>query len=201
LVNPNWKDGEMIQNILLCGVGGQGILLAAKVIAAAAAKTGFEVTTNEIHGMAQRGGSVTALVRYGDKVFSPLFTTGKANVLASMEAAEALRYAHWLEPNGLAAVSSQRLIPVTVSSGKAKYPADIDERIHRVFPRLVYLDCRQEAINMGDVRMQNTILLGALSRGLEGIDSEVWTEAIKACVKPQFVDSNLAAFNFGRNTK
>ena len=189
----------MIQNILLCGVGGQGILLAAKVIAAAAVRTGFQVTTNEIHGMAQRGGSVTAFVRYGETVFSPVFRAGKANVLASMEAAEALRYAHWLRPGGLAAVSRQRLIPVTVSSGKAKYPADLDERLARTFEHLEYVDCHAEAKRMGDARMANVILLGALSKGLEGIDFHVWEEAIRACVKPQFVDANLEAFHFGRN--
>ena len=188
----------MIQNILLCGVGGQGILLAAKVIAAAAVKSGFEVTTNEIHGMAQRGGSVTALVRYGDKVFSPLFRAGQADVLASMEASEALRNAHWLRQGGLAAVSKQRLIPVTVSSGKAKYPADLDDRLTRVFPRLDYIDCQAEAVKLGDARMANTILLGALSQGLDGLPSGVWDEAIRNCVKPQFIDNNLAAFHIGR---
>ena len=188
----------MIQNILLCGVGGQGILLAAKIIAAAAVKSGLEVTTNEIHGMAQRGGSVTALVRYGETVFSPLFRPGTADVLASMEASEALRHGHWLRPGGLAAVSKQRLIPVTVSSGKAKYPADLDERLARAFANLDYLDCQAEAMRLGDGRMANTILLGALSRGLAGISPEVWEEAIRTSVKPQFVDSNLAAFHFGR---
>jgi len=188
----------MIQNILLCGVGGQGILLAAKVIAKAAEKSGYQVTTNEIHGMAQRGGSVTALVRYGEQVFSPLFRAGAADVIASMEASEALRYAHWLRDGGLAAVSKQRLIPVTVSSGKAKYPADVDDRLARVFPKLIYLDCQEEAARLGNPRMANTILLGALSLGLDGISADVWEDALRACVKPQFVDSNLQAFRLGR---
>lgn len=188
----------MIQNILLCGVGGQGILLAAKVIAAAAARSGFEVTTNEIHGMAQRGGSVTALVRYGETLFSPLFLEGEADVLASMEAIEALRCAHWLKQKGLAAVSSQKLIPVTVSSGQAAYPADVKERLTRVFPRLIYLDCRQEAQKLGNAKLANTVLLGALSCGLQGIDPAVWEEAIAQCVNPAFVEVNLAAFRAGR---
>ena len=191
----------MLQNILLCGVGGQGILLAAKVIAAAASQSGFQVTTNEIHGMAQRGGSVTAFVRYGDSVFSPLFPPGQADVLASMEAAEALRYAHWLRAGGLAAVSKQRLIPVTVSSGKATYPADVDERLARVFSVLKYLDCRQEALDLGDVRMANTVLLGALSQGLDGIAADVWEQALSRCVKPAFLDANLRAFSLGRQSQ
>jgi len=188
----------MIQNILLCGVGGQGILLAAKVIAAAASQSGFQVTTNEIHGMAQRGGSVTALVRYGDKVFSPLFPPGTADVLASMEASEALRYAHWLKKDGLAAVSSQKIIPVTVSSGKAKYPADTEDRLARVFSRLEYIDCCAQAQTLGNIRMANTVLLGALSAGLRGISSQVWDDAIGKCVKPSSAEANLKAFHAGR---
>ena len=124
----------MVQNIILSGVGGQGILLAAKIIATAAERAGFQVATNEIHGMAQRGGSVTAQIRYGENVFSPLIQEGFADVLASLEAIEALRCAHWLRPGGLAVVSTLRIIPVTVSSGTAKYPSDVAERLKTVFP-------------------------------------------------------------------
>lgn len=191
----------MLQNILLCGVGGQGILLAAKIIATAGSISGFEVTTNEIHGMAQRGGSVTAFVRYGDHVFSPLFCMGEADVLSSMEASEALRYAHWLRPGGLAAVSSQRIIPVTVSSGKAHYPEDVETRLKAVFSNLFYVDCLGEAQKLGNPRMSNTILLGVLSKGLQGISDDAWDAGIRACVKPQFVDKNLEAFHFGRDSK
>ncbi len=188
----------MNQNILLCGVGGQGILLAAKIIALAAEKAGFEVTTNEVHGMAQRGGSVTAQLRYGDAVYSPLILERQADVLASMEMIEALRYAHFLKPGGLAAVSTQKIIPVTVSSGKMQYPADAEARLREVFPRLELCDCLDAAIKMGNAKLANTILLGTLSAGLAGIDLPLWESAISECVKPAFVEANLAAFRFGR---
>ena len=188
----------MVQNILLSGVGGQGILLAAKIIATAAEHAGFEVATNEIHGMAQRGGSVTAQIRYGDCVFSPLFREGSADVLASLEAGEALRCAHWLRPGGLAVVSTLRIIPVTVSSGAAKYPSDISERLHSVFPNLKYLDFNETAEKLGDPRLANTVMLGALSNGLTDISAEVWETAIADCVKPAFIQSNISAFHTGR---
>ena len=119
----------MITNILLTGVGGQGILLAARIIASAARSAGFDVTTNEIHGMAQRGGSVTAQIRFGEEVLSPLILEGTADALGALEPIEALRYSHYLKPEGAAVVASRPIIPVTVSSGQAVYPADVEERL------------------------------------------------------------------------
>lgn len=119
----------MIKNIILVGVGGQGILLAARIIASAAGHAGYDVTTNEIHGMAQRGGSVTAQIRYGEVVHSPLILEGTADVLGALEQVEALRYAAWLKPGALAAVSAESIIPVTVSSGRASYPGDVETRL------------------------------------------------------------------------
>ncbi|OQC12230.1 MAG: indolepyruvate oxidoreductase subunit beta [Lentisphaerae bacterium ADurb.Bin082] len=187
----------MNRNIVLCGVGGQGILLSAKIIASAAELTGFEVTTHEIHGMAQRGGSVTAQIRYGRNVHSPLILEGQADVLASLEACEALRFGHYLRPGGLAVVSSQRLIPVTVSTGQARYPENLDKRLQQAFPRLILRDFCALASGLGDVRMSNTIMLGALAAELAEITTETWNEAIKLCLKPAFLNSNLAAFQAG----
>ncbi len=188
----------MIRNILLCGVGGQGILLSAKIIASAAIQAGFEVSTNEVHGMAQRGGSVTAQLRYGGKVASPLIPPGMTDVLASLETAEALRWAHWLRPGGLAVVSDCRMIPVTVSTGAAKYPADAPERLKKVFPRLVFADFDSEAVKLGDRRVSNTVMLGALSAEFPEISAEIWESAVRKCVKPEFAGINITAFNIGR---
>lgn len=188
----------MIRNILLCGVGGQGILLGAKIIACAAEHAGFQVATNEIHGMAQRGGSVTAQIRYGEQIHSPLIPEGAADVLASLEAVEALRCCSWLRPGGLAVAASTRIIPVTVSSGAARYPADIEERLRRVFSNLKYFDFCAAAAELGNLKLANTVMLGALSNGLAGIDVSVWERAIAECVKPRFVDMNTAAFHAGR---
>ena len=188
----------MSHSILLCGVGGQGILLAAKIVGAAAESTGLPVVANEIHGMAQRGGSVRAFVKFGENVRSPLVLEGTADVLAALEPVEALRWAHFLRPGGLAVVNTRPVVPVTVSSGKAKYPADLDARLARVFLRLVACDCEAEAIRLGNAKLSNTILVGMLSRDLP-LPEEAWRAALARCVRPAFLDANLAAFAFGRS--
>ncbi len=189
---------SMANSILLCGVGGQGILLAAKIIGAAAEISGLEVAANEIHGMAQRGGSVRAQVKFGENVRSPLILEGTADVIAALEHVEALRCAHWLRPGGLAVVSRKSIVPTTVTSGRMRYPDDVEERLRRVFPRLVYFDCESKALELGDVRLANTILVGMLSRGLP-LETAAWHDAIARCVKPRFVEANAAAFDFGRS--
>jgi indolepyruvate ferredoxin oxidoreductase beta subunit len=184
-------------SILLAGVGGQGIVLAGSIVARAAMEAGFDVKVNEVHGMAQRGGSVVAQIRYGREIHSPLMRPGEARVLGAFEKIEALRYAHYLAADGLAVVSTTTIIPVTVSSGAARYPADAEARLRTVFPRLITFDASAEAVRHGDARMANVLLLGALSTGLD-LAPEAWRAAIRATVKPAFVDVNLAAFETGR---
>jgi indolepyruvate ferredoxin oxidoreductase, beta subunit len=184
-------------SIVMVGVGGQGILLATQITARAAMIAGHDVKTNEVHGMAQRGGTVVAQLRFGEKVFSPLVPQGTAQVLASLERIEALRLAGFLAPGGLAVVSKQAIIPVTVSSGKAKYPADVEERLHAAFPRLAYLDAIGVAERLCDIRVANVILLGAMSTALP-LAEECWIEAIAQCVKPKFKDLNVRAFQEGK---
>ncbi len=186
-----------VTGIVLVGVGGQGILLAAQIAARAAIAAGFDVKTNEVHGMAQRGGSVVAQIRYGEKVFSPLVPEGTARALASLERIEALRYSALLAPDGLAVVSSQAIVPVTVSSGKAKYPADAEDRLRRVFPRLIYVDALAIAEKLCDARTANVVLLGALSTALP-LAEDCWLKGIERCVKSKFVDINARAFSEGR---
>jgi indolepyruvate ferredoxin oxidoreductase, beta subunit len=181
----------------MVGVGGQGILLATQIAARAALLEGHDVKTNEVHGMAQRGGSVVAQVRFGQKVYSPLVPAGSAQVLASLERIEALRFAGFLAPQGLAVVSSQAIIPVTVSSGQAKYPEDAEQRLHAAFPRLAYIDVVDVAERLCDTRVANVILLGAMSSALS-LRPDCWEEAIGQCVKPKFKDINVKAFQEGR---
>jgi len=188
---------EQTTSVVLCGVGGQGILLASEIIAKAAMACGFDVKTNEVHGMAQRGGSVIGQIRYGKKVHSPLVALGTAQVLCSLEQSEALRYADYLMAGGLAVVNAQRIIPVTVSMGAAKYPDNLDAKLKEQFPRLVCFDASVTAIELGNIRTANVVLLGALSNGLE-LPLDVWHEAVAACVKPQFKELNLRAFDAGR---
>lgn len=184
-------------SVVLVGVGGQGILLASETIARAAMIAGFDVKTNEVHGMAQRGGSVLAQIRYGKKVYSPLVPEGSAQVLASLERIEALRFRAFLAPGGLAVVSSQPIVPVTVSSGKAAYPEDAEARLRRAFPRLLYVDVAARAAELGDIRVSNLIVVGALSTALD-LPEACWREAVEASVKPQFRERNLKAFAAGR---
>jgi indolepyruvate ferredoxin oxidoreductase beta subunit len=186
-----------VTGIVLVGVGGQGILLATQVAARAALIAGNDVKTNEVHGMAQRGGSVVAQIRFGRKVYSPLVPIGSAQVLLSLERIEALRFAELLSPDGLAVVSTQAIIPVTVSSGQAAYPADAEERLRSRFPRLVYVDAAAVGEKLCDTRVANVVLLGALSTALS-LPLESWTEAISQCVKPRFVEINVKAFQEGR---
>jgi len=189
-------NGQTV-GVVLVGVGGQGILLASETVARAAMAAGFDVKTNEVHGMAQRGGSVLAQIRYGKKVYSPLVPQGSAQVLASLERIEALRYADLLAPRGLAVVSSQAIVPVTVSSGKAVYPGDAEARLRRAFPRLLYVDVTAKATELGDIRVANIVVVGALSTALD-IPENCWKEAIEASVKPKFLELNLKAFAAGR---
>ncbi len=184
-------------SIVMVGVGGQGILLATQIAARAALIMGFDVKTNEVHGMAQRGGSVVAQIRFGEKVYSPLVPEGTADVLASLERIEALRFASFLASDGIAVVSSQAIIPVTVSSGQAKYPADAEDRLRKTFRRLAYIDAVGIAERLCDTRVANVILLGAMSAALD-LPTECWEEAISQCVKPRFKDMNVGAFEEGK---
>ena len=192
------SENGAVTGIVLVGVGGQGILLAAQIAARAALIAGHDVKTNEVHGMAQRGGSVVAQIRYGARVFSPLVPVGSARVLLSLERIEALRFADYLAPDGLAVVSSQAIVPVTVSSGQAKYPQDAEERLRRRFSRLAFVDAVAVGEKLCDTRVANVVLLGALSTALS-LPQESWEEAIAQCVKPRFVDINRTAFQEGRH--
>ncbi|MGB7544375.1 MAG: indolepyruvate oxidoreductase subunit beta [Methanothrix sp.] len=184
--------------IVLVGVGGQGILLASEILAQAAMLEGYEVKTNEVHGMAQRGGSVVAQVRYGPVVYSPLVARGSAQVLGALEQIEALRFADFLRPEGLAVVNAQAIVPVSVSSGAARYPADVESRLQAAFPRLAYIRAAEAAAALGNVQATNIVVLGAVSKGLD-LPEKAWLEAIAASVKEKFLELNKKAFEKGRS--
>ena len=187
---------ENVTSVVLVGVGGQGILLASEVVARAAMHAGFDVKTNEVHGMAQRGGSVIAQIRYGRQVFSPLVPEGEAVVLGSLERIEALRYTSYLAPGAPAVVSSQAIVPVTVSSGQATYPADARERLAAAFPKLVYVEAEELARRAGTVRAANMVVVGAMSRALD-LPADAWRAAIEQSVATKHVEANLKAFELG----
>ena len=187
----------MTTSVVLSGVGGQGILLASEVTAQAAAAAGFDVKTNEVHGMAQRGGSVIAQIRYGKEVFSPLVPKGAAKVLGSLERIECLRYIDYLADDGAAVVSDQKIVPVTSSAGGTPYP-DVDETVlSKFFPKLVYLQALGLATALGNIKTANIVLLGALSVYLD-LPETAWETAIRRSVKEKFAAINIEAFRKGR---
>ncbi|MCC6578806.1 MAG: indolepyruvate oxidoreductase subunit beta [Phycisphaeraceae bacterium] len=187
-----------ITSVILVGVGGQGILLGSEILARAAMAAGHEVKTNEVHGMAQRGGSVVAQVRFGREVFSPLVPEGTACAMAAFEIIEALRYAHYLAPGAFAAVAQHRIIPVTVSSGQASYPLDAEARLAQAVPNHTLIDAAGMAQQLGNIRTANVIVLGALSAALD-LPMTAWRSAIDAAVKPAYRTINHAAFDAGRD--
>ena len=188
----------MITSVVLSGVGGQGILLASEVVAQAAVAAGFDVKTNEVHGMAQRGGSVIAQIRYGKEVFSPLVPKRTAKVLGSLERIECLRYIDYLADDGVAIVSDQKIVPVTASTGGTPYPEVDEQTLSQYFPRLVYLHAIDMATALGNVKTANMIILGTISTHLD-LPEIAWETAIKRSIKEEFVDINIEAFQMGRS--
>ena len=184
-------------NILLVGVGGQGIVRAGDLIAEAALHDGRDVKKSEIHGMSQRGGSVTSHVRYGRQVFSPVIVEGQADVLLSFERLEAIRYIAYLRPRGLAIVNDQAILPAPVLAGAATYPEDLESIFAERGRRLSIVDGTRLATEAGNRLTVNVALLGIVSRHLD-LPEDAWQAALKSHVKPAFLDVNRKAFDLGR---
>lgn len=186
------------KNILIVGVGGQGTILASKVIAGVAMRMNLDIKVSEIHGMAQRGGSVVTQVRYGEEVFAPTISPGTADAILAFEKLEALRWHHYLAQGGTIIVNSQELYPLPVLSGSVEYPADIIEQIRASasLPRIIEVDALAIAEQCGSPKVVNTVLLGVLAGMLE-TDLEIWKDVIKETVPQKTVDINLAAFEEG----
>ena len=188
-------------DILIVGVGGQGVLLASEIISEVAMTAGLDVKKSEVHGMSQRGGVVSSHVKIAPKVYSPVIHRGLADVLMSFEQAEALRAVDWIREDGLAIVSRTKLVPAIVTSSKDfEYPDDPVAELQKKIARTIPVDADQIARALGNPRLVNTILLGILSNELP-FDKEQWIEAIRTRVKPKFVDINIAALERGREIK
>ena len=186
-------------NILVSGVGGQGVILFSEILANLALAAGLDIKKSEVHGMAQRGGSVTSHIRYGSKVFSPLIEEGSADLLVAFEALEALRYVHFLSPAGRLVYDPHRIDPLPVSTGTVERPTDssLTERIRARVPLTAAVPAFDKAAELGNPRVQNVVMLGAVSGHLE-FPADAYRAAIRAIVKPQAVELNLAAFDAGR---
>lgn len=180
-------------NVFICGVGGQGILLASEILSEVALGQGLDVKKSEVHGMAQRGGAVVSHVRFGEKVHSPVIADGEADLLVSFEKMEALRWLHSLKPGGKLVVNSQEIVP----SGLEEYPAGIDEELAKRQPGLLRVDALAMAREAGNARAVNIVMLGAFSRFLD-FDESDWRKAIETRVPPKTVEINLKAFDLGR---
>jgi len=180
----------------MVGVGGQGTVLASKVLAQAACGAGYDIKVSEIHGMAQRGGSVVTQVRLGEKVYSPLIAEGGADIVLAFEKLEGLRFLRFLRPGGTMIVNDQEIPPVPVLAGAAEYPAGIVDYIRRAVPAAVVVDALGLALECGSARAANVVLLGVLARRLP-IAREIWEEALAGRVPARFLEANRAAFRAG----
>jgi len=188
---------DKVTNILLAGVGGQGILLASEVLSEVMMLAGYDVKKNEIHGMSQRGGSVVSHVRFGKEVFSPIIPEGEADVLFGFELLETYRYLPLLAEHGSVIVNRLRLMPPSVSIGQQTYPENLEERIQRQVKRSHIVDGLVLALQAGDARTINTVLLGALST-MFNVDEKLWSEALEKMVPPKTLEINLKAFELGK---
>lgn len=189
------------RNVLVVGVGGQGVLLASNVLAAVCLRRGFDVKKSEVKGMAQRGGAVVSFLRYGEAVFSPLVERGRADLVVSLEWAEALRWAPYLRPGGVLAVDLVQILPPAAQldhrTWRVAYPAVEVDRLREAGWDVRPYEASRQAADLGDVRMANVVLLGAVSRELE-FTVEEWEEAIREVVPRKAVEPNLRAFHAGR---
>ena len=192
-----WKDNMETKNIMIVGVGGQGTLLTSRIIGKTALNQGYQVKISEVHGMAQRGGSVVTFVRYGDNVCEPVVEEGMADVLIAFERLEAERYAHFLKKDGVIIVNDCRIDPMTVVIGAKQYPENIIERLsanHKVY----LIDANKMAIELGNSKVFNSIVLG-LAAKIIGFDKNSWLNVVKTTVPQKTIEINEKAFLSGYN--
>lgn len=192
------KGKEMeTRNIMIVGVGGQGTLLTSRILGGIMLSAGYDVKMSEVHGMAQRGGSVVTYVRYGEKVTEPIVEEGQADVLIAFEQLEAMRYSHFLKKDGVLIVNRQRIDPMPVVIGAAKYPEGIVESLGKEH-KVIAIDAMNEAMKLGNPKVFNVIVIGVAAKHMD-FTKEQWFEVIEKTVKPKFVDINKQAFEVGYN--
>lgn len=185
----------MTKNIMIVGVGGQGTLLTSRILGGIMLQAGYDVKLSEVHGMAQRGGSVVTFVRYGDKVAEPIVEEGTADVLIAFERLEALRYAHFLKKDGALVVNDQRIDPMPVVIGVAEYPENIIEKLEKTY-KVFKVDAMEEAKKLGNTRVFNIIVLGIAAQHMD-FSYEDWMKVIEDTVPPKTIEINKKAFEIG----
>jgi indolepyruvate ferredoxin oxidoreductase beta subunit len=180
---------------MIVGVGGQGTLLTSRILGGMAVASGYDVKLSEVHGMAQRGGSVVTFVRYGEKVAEPIVEEGQADVLIAFEMLEAMRYAHFLKDDGAMVVNEQKIAPITVVTGAAAYPENIIENLEKEH-RLFKVDAQKKAIELGNAKAFNVIVLGVAARHMD-FSKETWLKVIADTVPAKTIELNQKAFLLG----
>ena len=186
------------KNIMIVGVGGQGSLLASKLLGRLLLSGGYDVKVSEVHGMSQRGGSVVTYVRFGDKVYSPVIDKGEADFIVSFELLEAARWTEYLKPNGKIIVNTQQINPMPVISGMAQYPELLAEKLQQAGADTDAFDALSLAVQAGSTKAVNLVLMGRLSRYFE-FTEEQWLSAMEEIVPSKFLQLNKTAFSLGRN--
>ena len=183
------------KNIMSVGVGGQGTLLTSRILGKLATGAGYDVKLSEVHGMAQRGGSVVTFVRYGEKVSEPIVEEGQADVLIAFERLEALRYLHFLKKDGVVIVNDWRIDPITVVTGVASYPENVLDTLKEMRKTIV-VEATAEAKKLGAPKAFNIIVLGAAARHM-GFEKQDWLSVIETTVPPKTIEVNKQAFEIG----
>ena len=186
------------QNIMIVGVGGQGSLLASKLLGRMLLQKGYDIKVSEVHGMSQRGGSVVTYVRFGDKVYSPVIDKGEADFIVSFELLEAARWTEYLKPGGKIVVNTQQISPMPVITGAAEYPQGLVERMQSAGLHVDAFDALALAEQAGSSKAVNIVLMGHLSRNFDFTEEE-WMEAIEKSVPAKFLELNKRAFQLGRH--
>ncbi|MEG2086609.1 MAG: indolepyruvate oxidoreductase subunit beta [Angelakisella sp.] len=186
------------KTIMLVGVGGQGTLLASRILGRLMLDAGFDVKVSEVHGMSQRGGSVVTYIRWGDSVASPLVAQGEADIILSFELCEAARWLSCLKPNGFLLSNNQQIMPMPVITGAATYPEAIEAELKKLCKNVVVVDALTPALQAGNSRSVNVVLLGLLSDRMD-FPEAAWQAALAACMKPQLLAVNQLAFSMGRS--
>lgn len=187
----------MTKNIMIVGVGGQGSLLASKLLGHLLLTQGYDVKVSEVHGMSQRGGSVVTYVRFGEKVYSPIIDKGQADFIVSFEKLEAARYVEYLKPEGRIVTNTQEIDPMPVITGAAAYPENLVDKMEKLGIAVDAMDCLALAEQAGSSKAVNIVLMGRLSKYFD-IPVEKWEKAIEDCVPARFLELNKKAFALGR---
>ncbi len=187
----------MSKNIMIVGVGGQGTLLASRILGNVVINEGYDVKLSEVHGMSQRGGSVVTYVKYGDKVYSPIIDEGEADIILAFEMLEAYRALPYLKKGGIMIANTQRIDPMPVITGAAEYPADIEEKLSSKI-NLKAVDALSAAKEAGNIKAVNVVLIGVMAKNTD-ISYDKWIETIKQTVPEKFLEVNLKAFELGYN--